>query len=173
MQKPLPTEYAPYYQRYINLLDEGDILTQFTQTTADTIAFFENIPITKHNYRYAEKKWTIKDVFMHVIDTERVMAYRALVVARGDSKSVLPYMEEDEYAANVDVTHRPMESLIEEFQALRAASLLLFKHLTEEQSQRLGTASGNPISPRALAYIMTGHILHHNRVIRERYLLEE
>jgi uncharacterized damage-inducible protein DinB len=170
MQRPLEGEYNPYYQRYIDLVSEGTFSEIFAQTTSEAISFFENIPSTKHNYRYAENKWTIKDVFMHIIDTERVMAYRALVVARGDTKSVLPYMEEDEYAANVDVTNRPMESLIAEFRALRTASQLLLESLTAEQSQRVGIASGHAITPRALAYIMTGHILHHNNVIQSRYL---
>lgn len=170
MQKPLVGECIAYYDNYLKLVGEGDFSELFAQTTKEAVAFFEAIPAEKHNYRYAENKWTIKDVLMHIIDTERVLSYRALAIARGDTQTKLPYMDEDGYAANVDVTDRSMESILAEFQALRTASQYFFEHLTEEQSKTIGNSNGYPTTPRALGYVLIGHILHHCNVIQERYL---
>lgn len=170
MQKPLSDEYNSFYQRYIDWVPEGDFLTLLHQNTADTVRFFETIAAEKHDYRYAEGKWTLKEVLMHLIDTERVFAYRALVGARADSSTILPYMEEDEYARNADVSLRTVQSLIAEFKAVRGATLSLFEHMSDAQSQFKANTTTVPITPRAIGYISIGHILHHIGVIEERYL---
>ena len=170
MQRPISNEYNQYFQSYIILVPEGDYFDLLEQNTADAVRFFEEIEPEKHNYRYAEGKWTIKDVLMHLIDTERVMSYRALVAARGDSKTPLPYMDEDAYAQNVNTFDRDMDSLIDEFMVVRSATGYLFEYLTDEQSKLIGNAHAHPITPRALGYIIIGHVQHHINVIQERYL---
>jgi hypothetical protein len=112
MKKPEAIEYKPYFQQYIDLVNQGDFLEELEKNKTETIEFFKSIPENKHNYRYAKKKWTIKEVFMHMIDTERGFSYRVLVCARADGQTPLYPMDEDMYAANVDVTNRTMESLI-------------------------------------------------------------
>lgn len=170
MQRPQPSEYKPYFQKYIDLVGEGSFAETLSRNTATAMDFFRQLPEDKHNYRYAPGKWTIKDVIMHLIDTERVMSYRALVAARGDSETPLYMMDEDKYAANVDVSNRSMESLLREFEAVRVASESLFTNLSDEQSQRSGNAISYTVTPRALGYIIVGHAEHHMNIIRERYL---
>lgn len=168
--RPEQQEYDPYFKAYIDLVDLGDFETMFAANTERTIDFFANIPPNKHSYKYGVDKWTIKEVLMHIIDTERVFAYRALVCIRGDYKTVFCSMDDKLYASNVNVASRSMDSLINEFQVVRQNSGLLFKDITEEQSKFLGKGVSSNFSARALAWIMMGHILHHMNVIQERYL---
>lgn len=170
MKKPDPTEYKPYFKRYIDLVTEGNFLEELTKNKAETIQFFKSIPANKHDYRYAENKWTVKEVLMHIIDTERGFSFRVLVCARGDDKMPLHPMDEDLYAANVDVSNRSMESLLKEFETVRDGVTFLFENLTEAQSKFFGNNITHPISTRALGYILIGHVKHHNTVIKERYL---
>lgn len=170
MKKPDTSEYKPYFQRYIDLVKEGDFLAELKENKTETIAFFKSIPENKHNYRYAEKKWTVKEVLMHMIDTERGFSYRILVCARGDGNTPLHPMDEDFYAANVDVTNRSMDSLLQEFETVRKGVTFLFENLTEAQSKFKGNNITHPITARALGYILIGHVKHHNNVIKERYL---
>lgn len=169
MQKPQAGEYAAGYQKYFDLVSEGEYLSVLRQNSIDTIAFFESIPDEKLDYRYAEDKWTIKEVFMHIIDTERVFSYRGLVAARGDS-SPQYRMDEELYARNVVVSGRSVKSLISEFKAVRDSTEQLFKHLTDEQSRRLCNIVTHPMSARAVGYFMIGHVLHHVNMVKERYL---
>ena len=170
MQRPLPSEYNPYFQKYISLVGEGNFSALLNEGTDKAIRFFEQIPAEKHNYRYAADKWTIKEVLMHIIDTERVMTYRALVAGRGDSTTPLHPMDENEYARNTDVTARSMDSLLKEFTAVRTASAMLLEHLTEDQTKLPGNTTGHIVTPRAIGYILIGHVQHHTNVIVERYL---
>lgn len=170
MQRPTSNQYNPYFQKYIDLVSDGDFFDVFAQHTANAVHFFEAIPPEKHLYRYAENKWTIKDILMHIIDTERVMSYRALVGARGDSATPLPYMDEDGYAKNVDTTDRSIESLLDEFITIRRSTDFLLKHLNKEQSTWQCNTLGHPTTPAALGYIIVGHVEHHIKVIQERYL---
>ena len=170
MDKPEKIEYNPYFQDYIDLVPLGDFQKTFLENTENTIEFFENIPADKHDYKYGIDKWTIKEVLMHIIDTERVFAYRTLVCLRGDNITPLHSMDDMLYASNVDVTHRTMESLIGEFKAVRNNSSLLFQNVTEEQSKFLGNGVTHNFSARALGLIMMGHILHHINVLNTRYL---
>ncbi|MES2701671.1 MAG: DinB family protein [Bacteroidota bacterium] len=170
MQKPLPHEYNPYFQNYINLVGEGTFAELLDANTQAAIDLLSNIPEEKHNYQYAPGKWTVKEVLMHLIDTERVMSYRALVAARGDSHTPLHPMDENAYAASVDVTGRSMESLLTEFNAVRTATSLLLNNLTDAQSMLTGNAITHIFTLRSLGYIMIGHVQHHLNVLEERYL---
>ena len=170
IQRPEPNECNPYFQKYIALVPARDFNEMFRMNGQQAIHFFNSIPADKHNYAYAADKWTIKQVLMHIIDTERVMSYRALVAARADSTTVLHGMDENSYARNADVTDRTMESLISEFAAVRAATGKIYEHITEDQSRFLAKGDTYPFSARALGYIMAGHVLHHLQVTNERYL---
>ena len=169
MQKPLIGEYAPGYQHYFDLVAEGNFLSLLKQNAITTIAFFETIPVDKLDYRYAEGKWTIRELFMHIIDTERVFSYRGLVAARGDGS---PHyrMDEELYAGNVDVSQRPLQSLISEFKAVRASTERLYEHLTDAQSKLRCNIVTHPMTARAIGYFLIGHIQHHLNMIKERYL---
>ena len=172
MQLPLATEYAPYYQKYIDLVPAGDFLDVLTENTEKTVHFFYGIPIEKEDYRYAEGKWSVKEVLMHIVDTERAMSYRAFVAARGDSNTILYPMDENVYAANVDVSTRSLESIVNEFAAVRSATQTIYDHLTDAQSLFPARGQAHPITARALGYIMIGHIEHHLNVLTERYTLD-
>jgi uncharacterized damage-inducible protein DinB len=169
MQKPPADEYAAGYQQYFDLVPESDYLSLLRQNSIETIAFFEKIPDEKLDYRYAEGKWSIKEVFMHMIDTERVFSYRGLAAARGDTS---PHyrMDEELYARNVDVSRRALRSLISEFNAVRASSEQLYEHITDEKSKLQCNIVTHPMSARAIGYFLIGHIQHHLNVIKERYL---
>ncbi len=170
MKRPIQGEYKPQYQRYIDLVPEGDFLQELQKNKVETIDLFTGIPAVKHNYRYAENKWTVKEVLMHMIDTERAFSFRVLVCARGDRQMPLYPLDENLYAANADVSNRSMENLLKEFETVRESIIFLFENLTEEQSKFLGNNITHTISTRALGYFMIGHIRHHNNVIKERYL---
>lgn len=170
MQRPLAGEYNPYFDRYISLVPAGDFHELFAENTDKTIRFFEGIPAEKHNYSYGAGKWTVKEVLMHITDTERVMSYRAFVAARGDNSGILPSMDENHYAASADVSGRTMESLIEEFATVRAATATIYAHITDAQSRFPARGETHPFTARALGYIMIGHIMHHFKVTSERYL---
>ena len=162
--------YNPYFQRYIDLVPQGDFSAVFETNTKDIADFFEGISPNKHNYRYAPEKWTIKQVLLHLIDTERVLSYRALVAARGDSNTPLPAMDEDAYAAATNPSDRTMKDMIAEFKAVRAASGHLLLSLSDEDTNCSCNMPGHHTSINALGYIIVGHTLHHMAVIKERYL---
>jgi hypothetical protein len=170
MKRPEILEYNPYFQYYIDLVDTGNFFDAFNENTKYTIDFFKNIPFELLNYQYAENKWTVKEVFMHLIDTERAFAYRAFVCARGDASTPLHSMDENLYASNINVTNRTIESLVNEFSAVRNNSKTLFDNLSDSQSEFLGNCITYKISARALGYIMIGHVKHHIDIISERYL---
>ena len=170
MERPSPGEYNPYFDRYISLVPDGDFNELLSDNTVATIRFFNQIPADKHDFSYGKDKWTIKQVLMHIIDTERVMSYRAFVAARADNMVVLPTMDENHYAASVDVAGRSMASLIDEFAAVRAATATIYAHLSDAQSKFAARGETHPFTARALGYIMIGHILHHFKVTKERYL---
>jgi len=170
MQKPSPDEYASSYQKYFDLVLEGDYLSLLRQNSTDTIDLFENIPNEKLDYKYAAEKWTIKEVLMHVVDTERVFSYRGLVAARGDTATPLYRMDEELYAKNVDVSHRSLQSLISEFKAVRVSTEQLFENLTYAQSKLVCNIVTHPMTARAIGYFIIGHVQHHLNIIEERYL---
>jgi uncharacterized damage-inducible protein DinB len=170
MQKPSSDEYATSYQKYFDLVSDGDYLSLLRQNSIETINYFEKIPDEKLDYKYAEDKWTIKEVLMHIIDTERVFSYRGLVAARGDSTTPHYRMDEELYAKNVVVSHRALESLLSEFKAVRASTEQLFGNLTDAQSELRCNIVTYPMTARAIGYFLIGHIQHHLNIIEERYL---
>ena len=133
------------------------------------VSFISNISSEKLEYRYAEGKWTIKDILLHLIDAERIFAYRALRIGRGD-KTPLAGFEENGYVINANANSRLVESLLNEFQLVRKSTLEMFENFSEEQLAYLGTSSDNIISVRAIGFIISGHQNHHLKVIVERYL---
>jgi uncharacterized damage-inducible protein DinB len=169
MDRPLTGEYAAGYQKYFDLVAEGDYLTLLKQNSAETISFFETLPDEKLEYKYAEGKWTIKEVFMHIIDTERVFSYRGLAAARGDAS---PHyrMDEELYARNVDASARSLQSLISEFTAVRGSTVQLYENLTDAQSKLACNIVTHPMTARAIGYFLIGHVQHHLNVIHQRYL---
>ncbi|HKG08484.1 MAG TPA: DinB family protein [Pedobacter sp.] len=167
MNRPQAHEYSPWGETYIKLVDEEVIGVLGRQVTE--FADFINSLVEKADYAYAPGKWTIKEVFGHIIDTERILVYRLTCIARGEKQS-LPNFEEDDYVAGAHFSDRSLLSLSHEFALLRKANLYLFKSLTEPELDRIGIASNRDISVRALLYIVAGHIIHHVNVIRERYL---
>ena len=169
LTRPEPTEHAPYYSLYIDKIREGDILKTLAQQNAQTLQLLESIGEEKANFRYAPDKWSVKQVLGHVIDVERVFAYRALAFARNDPAK-LPSMEQNDYAAGANFERRPLGRILAEFAAVRAANLALFESFDAEIAMRRGTASGYEFSVRAIPYIIAGHELHHVGVLRERYL---
>jgi len=169
MRRPDANEYDPNYQKYFDLIPSGDYLDLLEQNTIGTVEFFDTIPPEKHAYRYAEGKWTIKEVLMHIIDTERVFAYRALAAVLGDAAPMYR-MDEELYAGNVDVSNRTMEDLISEFEVVRNGTRFLFKNMTDEQSKRSCNVVTHSMSARAIGYFIIGHVLHHIGVIRVRHL---
>lgn len=169
MERPDKIEYNPYFQKYIDLVDDGEFEDVFNTNNQSTIDFFKNLPTEKHNYKYGIDKWTTKEVLMHIIDTERVFAYRTLVCSRGDNATPLYSMDDSLYASNINVVERSMDHLIEEFVIVRKNSKMLFLNMTEEQSKFLGNGITHNFSARALGLIMIGHINHHIKIIQERY----
>ncbi|HZE72270.1 MAG TPA: DinB family protein [Pyrinomonadaceae bacterium] len=170
MERPEANEYHPNYQKYFDLAPAGDYLEILRQNSVNTAAFFENIPPHSHDFKYAEGKWTVKEVLMHIIDTERVFSYRALAAARGDNETPVYRMDEELYARNVDVTNRTLRSLISEFQAVRRTTEYLFENLTDSQSERWCNVVTHRMTARAIGYFLIGHVQHHVGVVRERYL---
>ena len=170
MKRPNINEYNPYFQQYIDLVPYDDFYLLFKNDTSQTLNFFKNLSEEKHNYAYAENKWTIKQVFMHLIDTERVFSYRALVAARGDKTTQLQSFDDNLYAKNAAGNNRSMDSLLEEFAVVRRGTEIIFENITEEQSRFEGNAIMHSITARALGFIIIGHTHHHLNVIKERYL---
>jgi uncharacterized damage-inducible protein DinB len=162
-------EYSEFNATYINALDDVNLIEQLEISLHDFIKFVQNIPMDKFDYRYAEGKWTIKDIIQHIIDAERIFAYRALRISRNDI-TPLPGFEENDYVDNTNATSRSIQELLTEFSAVRHSNLLLFKSFSDEQLTRLGMASNHAISVRALGFLIIGHQKHHQKVFQERYL---
>jgi len=165
-----PTEFAPYFGTYINQVsEEYTLLEELEISVHRLIKFVQNIPMDKFDYRYAEGKWTIKDILQHIIDTERIFSYRALRIARND-RTELPGFEENDYANEANGSSRSIQSLLTELAVVRQSTLSLFKTLSSDELQRMGVASNNPVSVRALGFMIIGHQNHHQRIFEERYL---
>jgi len=167
MNRPQPHEYPEWGAQYINLVDQDDVLILLEKQSEEFPEFLNNF-IEKADYAYAPGKWTIKELAGHMIDTERILCYRLLSFARGES-SPLPGFEEDEYVKNAHFADRSLHSIGEEFSLLRRANQYLFKSLNEAALSRLGTASGRLISVRAILFVIAGHVIHHTKIIKERY----
>lgn len=167
--RPTPDEYPAYFETYISKVPEDDILEVMQRQGAEVAAVFAALPPAAGHFRYAPGKWNLLELLNHVVDTERIMAYRALCFARGEKQN-LPSFEENGYAATASVAHRTLEDLLEELRLVRASNLHLFRHFTAEDWRRQGTANNRTTTARALAWVMAGHLRHHLGIVAERYL---
>ncbi len=167
--RPLESEYAPYYREYIDKV-EGDVLTVLQEQATSFPEFIYSIPVEKTHFAYAPGKWMVKEVIGYVLDTERIMAYRVLRIARKD-QTPLAGFEEKSYIQQAGFAERSMERLAEEFSYIRKSNLYLFEALGEEQYAQRGSVSGYEVSVRALLFIIAGHLQHHRKIIEERYLV--
>jgi uncharacterized damage-inducible protein DinB len=163
------TEYAPFYAGYIQEANAVNMIEELEICLHEFIKFVQNIPMDKFDFRYAEGKWTIKEIIQHVIDTERIFSYRALRISRND-KTPLPGFDENEYVINTDANDRHLQSLLTELSLVRQCTIALFKSFSPTQLERLGVASNNDISVRAIGFILIGHQKHHQKIFIERYL---
>ena len=167
--RPEPEEYPPYAEGYVSLVAAGDVLETLGRQVEETTALLARIPEERAGEGYEPGKWSVKELVGHMIDAERVFAYRALCIARGETAS-LPGMEQDDYVAHANSNARTLADLISEFTHVRASTLDLLRHLDEQAWLRRGVANGKPASVRALAHIIAGHERHHLNVLSTRYL---
>ncbi|TAF82936.1 MAG: DinB family protein [Sphingobacteriales bacterium] len=169
MYQPASNEYAPFYQPYISLVGNMDIQRKLKNQMNTIDDFFVDIPEEKRDYAYADGKWTIKQILAHLIDTERVMVYRAMRFSKNDS-TPLEGFDHDAYVANTNLDAITYDNLVDEFLILRQAHLFFFKSLTDADCKKKGMANGHVVSVGALLYIIAGHAEHHINVIKEKYL---
>jgi uncharacterized damage-inducible protein DinB len=168
--KPAPDEYPAYAEMYIKLLPaDGLILDHLAKKFESAKNLVLSLPAEKLLYRYAENKWTIKEILVHLIDDERIYAYRAVCFARGE-KAHLPGFNQDEYTLNSGANERDINSILEEYEAVRRSTIALFNGLPETAFSKTGIADGKKDSVRALLYHLAGHELHHLNLVKERYL---
>ena len=168
IKRPQPDEYSDYAARYVNLVGNGPILEILEYLKESTYNFFVRMDPGKADYAYAEGKWTVKQVLGHMADTERVFAYRALAFSHEATE--LPGFDQDVYMEKATFNTRSLEDIANEYKTVRESSLYLFRSMSDEQSTQKGIASGNPVSVRALAYLIAGHELYHINILKERYL---
>lgn len=166
--RPAPGEYASFYEKYVSLVTGDDILGALESQRLQTAQLLAPRSEREGNFRYAPDKWSVKEVIGHLSDSERIFTYRALRIARGDA-TPLSSFEQNDYVRAGSFGDRTLAGLAEEFSAVRAASLALFRSLADAAWMRSGTANNNPVTVRALAYITAGHELHHRRILEERY----
>ena len=167
--RPTPEEYPIYFKAYVDAVPQDDMFAALESSAHELVNLLNGLSEEQLNFRYAEGKWSVKEMVGHILDAERIFAYRALRFSRND-QTELSAFEEDDYVPQSNATHRTRESLVEEFKAVRLSSILFFRSCTEEMLLRSGKANGREVSVRALGWMMAGHLLHHLRVIRERYV---
>ena len=158
-------EYSKFNATYIKAIENVELLEELEISLHDFIKFVQNIPLEKFDYRYAEGKWTIKDIIQHIIDAERIFSYRALRISRND-KTPLSGFEENEFVKNTNANNRNIQELLTEFSAVRHSNLFLFKSFSQEQLTRMGVVSDNEVSVRALGFLILGHQKHHQKVFQ-------
>jgi hypothetical protein len=166
--RPLKTEYVAGFEEFVSLVPETDALPVLGAQSALLRTTLSGVSEERSLFRYDPAKWSIRQVIGHTIDAERVCGYRLLCIARGESAS-LPGFEESEYAANAGHEHCHLASLLSEFESLRQSHVLMLRHLPGDALMRIGTANDNPITVRALAFVLAGHIRHHIAVLTSRY----
>lgn len=169
MPRPELARVAPFYHNYIRQVPHSDLLKALKELGDNFITQMENMPSAKYDHAYAEGKWTLKELFQHVIDTERILAYRALCIARKEIQS-LPGFEEKDYAANSKASNRKWNDMLEEFRLVRRSSEYMFASFDEEQLEQDGIANNSPVYALGLGFIIAGHCQHHLNIIKERYL---
>jgi DinB superfamily len=170
--RPQPNEYAPYYGKYIALVSGDDILASLDQQRRDTMKLLCSRNEADGDFRYAPEKWSAKEVLGHVCDTERIFAYRALRISRADTTPMQSF-EQDDYVRNGPFARIPLAEIIEDYIAVRRATITLFRNLDEAAWSRRGVASNKEVTVRALAYMIAGHELHHRAILEEKYFGEK
>jgi uncharacterized damage-inducible protein DinB len=168
LPRPEPGEYPPFYAPYVAAVPDGDVIAALERQGAALHALLHGLDDARAGHRYGPGKWSIKEVLGHVTDAERIFAYRLLCIARGDA-TPLPGFDENAYVPTSGADARSMDSLLDEFDAVRRATLTLLRGLPDAAMTRTGTANGKPVSARAIPYILAGHAEHHLGVLRERY----
>lgn len=169
IRKPQTGDYAPYYAGYVAAVETGDIVGYLVAQKESATAFLKDIVWEKWEQAYALDKWTLAEVVLHMIDAERIFAYRALRIARGDT-TPLPGFEQNDYVPNSEAASRTPASIVDEFIAVREASIHLFRNFTDDMWERRGKASEADVTVTAQAYILAGHATHHLRIIAEKYI---
>jgi uncharacterized damage-inducible protein DinB len=169
MPRPTPGTYPAYFENYIRLTEFDTPAEGVDKYSTYLNDFFSGLSTAKADYKYAPGKWSLKEMLLHMIDTERIFAYRALALSRGET-TPLPGFDENSYASNSAAEQRTWESLLDEFKAVRFSTNLLLHSFTKEQLTRQGVTNNNPTSVNAIVYIIFGHLLHHVNVVKERYL---
>ncbi|WP_410768103.1 DinB family protein [Fontibacillus sp. BL9] len=172
LEKPQTGEYATHFETYIQKVPEGNLPSLLEKQVDEVIRLLGNLSEEDGAYRYAEGKWSLKEVLGHISDTERIMSYRLLRIARGDT-TPLPGFEENLFVSHAHSDRLSVNELLQDFAAVRIATLSLIRQLDDEAWERIGTFSDNPGSARALAYIIAGHAIHHFAIIQERYLQKQ
>src|SRR5438552_7620263 len=170
MNRPETSEYDPYYERYISLVADSDIIGVLGAQPTRLQDIFTAMPEDKGGFRYADGKWSIKELLGHVIDGERMFAYRTFRISRGDETPIEGF-EQDGYIENAHSNDRSFADLLDEFSLLRRANMIFFKNLADDAWLRVGTANNVKVSVRALVYIMAGHIEHHLEILKDRYIV--
>jgi len=168
--RPSKLAYGEYYANYISLVKEDDVHTALTNSISHSKEFWNSLSEEQGNFRYAENKWSVKELLQHIIDTERIFSYRALAFARGET-SAIPGYNENEYADASLADERKLSDLVQELSVVRQSTLLLFSSFSSENLDKIGKASDSPLSARAAGFIIVGHEIHHTNVVSERYLV--
>jgi uncharacterized damage-inducible protein DinB len=169
MPRPKPTEFPEYFGRYISRVDADSLVEAIPAYARALENFYDLLPEEKSDYRYAPGKWTLKELLQHVVDTERIMSYRLLRIARKD-KTPLASFDENTFAEHSRANERSFNDIKEEFLAVRKSTDMLIRSLNEEQLSELGTAGNKPVTANAVGYIIFGHMLHHKEVVEQKYL---
>ena len=172
MPRPDLSRVPEYYHKYINQAKEDNLMSALKNNTSSFLSLLKTIPADKRDYRYAEDKWTVREVLQHIIDAERVFTYRALRFARKD-ETPLPGFNENTFATNAKADKRKWDDLIDEFISLRKATEIMFASFDDEQLDSSGIASNNSVYVLAIGYIIAGHCAHHLNILNERYLEKE
>jgi hypothetical protein len=167
--RPGASEYAPYYDKYVQRVPDGDIVAVLRNQIAETAALLRTAPADRADGAYAPGKWTLKEVVGHMVDVERVMSYRALRFSRSDATD-LPGFDENAFVTNSNFSRRTLSDLVDELEGVRVGTVHLAKHIDADALMRRGTANSMAVTVRGLLYIIAGHELHHVALIRERYL---
>ncbi|HEV8140633.1 MAG TPA: DinB family protein [Pyrinomonadaceae bacterium] len=168
MSRPLENEYAPYYQNYVSQAPEEDILPAMRSQVDALDVLLDRVAPDRETYRYAEGKWSIRELVGHLIDGERMFGYRVLCIARGETQN-LPGFDQDQYMLTAPFDRIDLADLLSEFRLVRLSNIAMLRTLDEAAWMRMGTANDSAVSVRALVYIMVGHVRHHMNVLRERY----
>jgi uncharacterized damage-inducible protein DinB len=167
--KPATNEFGEYYQHYISLVQEEDVLLALLRSKGESMAFWDSISEAKSSHQYDKGKWSIKQLLVHITDTERIFGYRALSFARGEKQSLLGY-DHDQYALNSITEDRSYNDIRNDHRIVRESSLALFRSFNSEQLSVIGIANDLDLSVRAIGFILVGHETHHMNVVREKYL---